>query len=718
MFRALTSSAPYGIFRLDTEGRCAYVNERWCELSGLTAEQALGDGWTVAVHPEDLDGVRAGVDRAAAGRDVDGPIEYRFVHADGSVRWMHGSTSAVHDAQQHVIGCLGTCLDVTAAKQTEEALRSSERFRVAFDNAPIGVALLTPDGRWFHVNQALCDLLGYTVAELQELTFADVTHPDDLAANLERSRKQLEGDEWEMRIEKRYVRSDGTIVWVALSNEVVRDDSGEPLYFVAQIEDITQRRETERALQEAEERFRRAFEDGPIGMALVGLDGRWLRVNRALCEMTGYSEADLLERTFQDITHPDDIDEGVDRVQRLLSSEIRAYQTEKRYLRPDGEIVWAALSVSVVRDEEDTPLYFVSQIEDIRERKRAEHELQRLAAFDPLTGLGNRRKLTADLERMLVPGHEESHLFVVFDLNGFKHYNDTFGHPAGDALLARLGAKLAVAVESHGEAYRLGGDEFCVLASASPHDAEAFLDAAVASLEESGDGFRISSSFGAIFLPEEAADATSALSLADERLYAQKNELRGLRGQPHDVLLRAIDERQPGLREHIDELAELAVAVGAGLGLDQEALTELRLAAELHDVGKLAMPDAVLQKEGPLTEAEWALIRQHTLIGQRILGAAPALRTIGTIVRSTHERWDGTGYVDGLAGDEIPLAARIVAVCDAYVAMTSDRPYRPAKSAEEAIAELQRCAGTQFDPDVVRIVCRELELQRTQAPAA
>ncbi len=416
----------------------------------------------------------------------------------------------------------------------------------------------------------------------------------------------------------------------------------------------------------------------------------------------------MLERTVQDVTHPDDIEDGTDHIKRLLEGEIRAYQLEKRYLQPDGEIVWAMLSVSLVRDEEGLPLYFVSQIEDIGDRKRAERELQRLAAYDPLTGLGNRRKLTSDLAQVLGPEQGETHLLVVFDLNGFKQYNDAFGHPAGDALLSRLAAKLAAAAAPYGEAYRLGGDEFCVLASPPAPDAEAFLSATVASLEEKGDGFGISTAFGAIFLPDDAADPSGALSLADQRLYAQKHELHALRGQPHDILLRAIYEREPGLREHSDEVAELSVAIGTGLGLSEEALAELRLAAELHDVGKLAIPDAVLQKPGPLTEPEWALMRQHTLIGQRILAAAPALRGIGEIVRSTHERWDGSGYVDGLATTEIPLAARIIAVCDAYVAMTSERPYGKALSSEQAVAELQRCAGSQFDPRVVPVLCEEL----------
>jgi HD-GYP domain-containing protein (c-di-GMP phosphodiesterase class II) len=196
--------------------------------------------------------------------------------------------------------------------------------------------------------------------------------------------------------------------------------------------------------------------------------------------------------------------------------------------------------------------------------------------------------------------------------------------------------------------------------------------------------------------------------MADHRLYAQKHAMKRGRGQPHEVVLEALFERDPDLRAHVQDVASLSAAVGRRLGLEAEELEELVIAAQLHDIGKIAIPDAVLEKPGPLDEAEERLIRQHTVIGQRILSAAPPLHGVGTIVRATHERWDGKGYVDGLAGHAIPLAARIIAVCDTFAAMTSDRPYRAAVPIEEAFTELRRWAGTQFDPDVVRVFCDEV----------
>jgi diguanylate cyclase (GGDEF)-like protein/PAS domain S-box-containing protein len=460
ILRALTSNTPYGIFRSNAAGGCEFVNDRWCELTGLRREQAMGDGWAQSIHPEDRDRVAAEWAEASR-RGRDSIVEYRFVRSDGSICWIEGFATPLRDARGTVVGWIGTCLDLTARKATEAALLSA-----------------------------------------------------------------------------------------------------------------------------------------------------------------------------------------------------------------------------------------------------SEH--------DALTGLGNRRKLTADLDRALsrTAGHAP-HLLVLFDLNGFKNYNDCFGHPAGDALLARLAGQLAAA--ARGAAYRMGGDEFCVLADIEAVDPCDVLDATVRALSDSGDGFAVSSSSGAVFLPAEAADADSALKLADERLYAHKHEVQAARDEPSQVLLRVLLERDPSLRHEGGAVANLAARVGAQLGLNVAALTELRLAAELHDVGKLAVPDSVLKKPGPLNEEEWSHIRRHPLVGQSILAASPALHNVGEIVRSTHEHWDGHGYIDALTGHEIPLAARIITVCDAYTAMVSERPYRAPLSHDQALAELRRCAFTQFDPEIVRVVCAELERDRSAA---
>ena len=323
---------------------------------------------------------------------------------------------------------------------------------------------------------------------------------------------------------------------------------------------------------------------------------------------------------------------------------------------------------------------------------------------DALTGIPNRRQLKTDLERGLKDASPAKPLLLMlFDLNGFKGYNDSFGHPAGDALLIRLAKALDAAMTSHGgSAYRLGGDEFCVLASVDPDNTTPIVAAASQALSEHGGGFSITASYGAILLPQESQDVTEAMRLVDQRMYAQKTSARRSPDrQSRDVLLRALAERNPELAERHAAVARLAEAIGQRMGLVDGDRAQLRQAAELHDVGKLAIPEELLHKPGPLDAEEWAFVRRHPLIGERIIGAAPALAGAAKLVGATHERLDGSGYPNGLAGDQIPLGARIIAVCDAFTAMTFPRSYAPQLTAPDAIAELRGCAGTQFDPAVV-----------------
>ena len=659
MFEALAAHTPVGIFVSSAEGDCLYVNQRWCELTGLSPEAALGDGWASALHPDDAARVnREWAEAGAHGRDS--VVEYRFVRPDGTISWIEGYAATLRDQDEKVIGWVGTCLDFTARKEADEAVaRAAERFRVAFENAPIGMALLTPEGRWSQVNPALCELLGYSEEELLELTFLDVTHPDDrlssirrrkmqltapeeakriekryvraddsvvwaavsstivrgadgeplytvaqieditarvlaqreLAAvekrfhrafdgapigmalvtpegrwlqvnaalcellgyspaeltsrtfmdvthpddledSIEHTRRQLDGEVDRLRIEKRYLRSDGTVVWVALTSTLARDGDGKPQHFVAQIEDVTERVRTLRALEEAEQRFRSAFDYAPIGMGLVGLDGRWLRVNPMLSEITGYTESELLASTFQDITHPDDLERNLAEVKRVIGGEERAMRIEKRYLRPNGDTVWVRISTSLIRDHDGTPLHFVSQIENVTDRKRAEERLKELADQDSLTGLLNRRRFDEELRLTLLRlrRHGGQATLLLIDLDRFKEVNDTYGHKTGDEVLVAVAAALRERLRGTDVVARLGGDEFAAIAvETGAEDAQRVATNLADALHElkitSGEAeLAVTASIGVVVLDQASlADGDEPLVTADRALYQAKS---------------------------------------------------------------------------------------------------------------------------------------------------------------------------------------------------
>lgn len=305
------------------------------------------------------------------------------VHPDAPLRHpMHARYTS-----RHLLSLLtapGTDADGGAVSAPGgSADEQSELLCKAFLAAPVGVVVGDTGGRFVAANRAYGDMLGYAPEELVGRSFREFTHPDDVAADEQALRELVAGERTSLVRNKRNLRRDGSTVWVQLSVAATeRPRTGERV-FVAHVVDISHRKRQEQTLAEAEERFRSAFDNAPIGMALVAPDGRWLKVNRSLCELTGYAETELLMGSFQAITHPDDLDADLALVEDVLAGRQRTYQMEKRYYRSDGRVIWVMLSVSLVRDASGEPLYFVSQIEDITDRKERErsvrHQAQQLA---------------------------------------------------------------------------------------------------------------------------------------------------------------------------------------------------------------------------------------------------------------------------------------------------------------------------------------------------
>jgi diguanylate cyclase (GGDEF)-like protein/PAS domain S-box-containing protein len=287
------------------------------------------------------------------------------------------------------------------------------------------------------------------------------------------------------------------------------------------------------SVREAEERFRLAFEQAAVGMALVAPDGRFLRVNGALCELVGYDAEALGAMTFQEITHPEDLDLDLEYVRQMLAGERRTYAMEKRYFHLDGHTVWVLLSVSLVRDETDEPLYFISQIQDITERKQLEERLVFLAGHDEMTGLPNRRRFREELERVVGYATRYGHTgaLLLLDLDNFKQINDSLGHRSGDRLVTEVAGRLRDRIRASDLLARIGGDEFAIfLPQATPAQAERVAGELVTTIgsecyliDEAA--VETSASLGlALFEPGWETDPESLLMHADLAMYRAKRD--------------------------------------------------------------------------------------------------------------------------------------------------------------------------------------------------
>jgi two-component system, cell cycle response regulator len=350
----------------------------------------------------------------------------------------------------------------------------------------------------------------------------------------------------------------------------------------------------------------------------------------------------------------------------------------------------------------------------LQENRRLLETASGNALTDALTGLRNRRALMRDLESMATRATPDDPVaLVLFDLNGFKSYNDRFGHPAGDALLQRLGFRLMALEKAGTRVYRLGGDEFSLLATSDVPSAASLIDRAVEALSEDTEGFQVSASFGAAFIPQDAVEISEALRLADVRLYSRKATFHADHDRPHEELLRILNARAPRSAETRRLAAEIATDLAVAVGLDADKQREVARATLLRDVGTLALPDDVAQPNRPLTDAEARLIHQHPLIGERIVSAMPALRPLAPVIRSSYECWDGSGFPDGLHGARIPLTSRIVAISAARAQAHAEA----CGTTESASSIVARQAGKQLDPELVRLSSR-LRSRAAEPPAS
>jgi len=579
-------------------------------------------------------------------------------------------------------------------KKAKEALRESEeKYRSLIERANDGIAVLV-DGIIRFSNPSLTAMLGYETGEINGFELARLIQPENLELVLERYRKRIAGEKLSQVFETVLLHKSGNGISVEVSGAVIRYE-GKSADLVI-MRDITERKKIEEALWESEEIFRRFMEYSPIYVFFKDENVRALRLSKNYETMLGKPVEELLGKSMDDL-FPSEL------AKSMVADDMRIMKKGK-VITVEEELngrFYSTIKFPIFIDGK--PRYLAGYTTDITERKNTENKIIYLSYHDQLTGLYNRRFAEEEIKRL--DTKRQLPLSVIMgDLNSLKLTNDTFGHSKGDKILKGTAKLLKRMCRSDDILSRWGGDEFVILLpKTSITDSEEIVQRIKKECKKLIiQKIPLSLSIGVATKIEVGQDMDEIIIEAESNMY--KNKLVEKESNASSIIFaleQALYEKSNETMEHAFRIKDSAIKLGESIKLPVNQLDELSLLASLHDIGKVAIPETILLKEGKLTEKEWAVIKRHPEIGFNIAQSSPQIIHIAKFILACHENWDGSGYPNGLAGESIPIVSRVISIADAYDVMTSERIYKKAMSKPEAIEELKRCAGTQFDPVLV-----------------
>jgi len=461
---------------------------------------------------------------------------------------------------------------------------------------------------------------------------------------------------------------------------------------------ILMRVRTEKALQESEAKFRAYIEKAPVGIFVTNNEGQYIEVNRTACEMSGYTEEELLNLTIADFTAPEFLKVGMKSFEKLKGDGYTEDEILAR--KKSGEKFWINL-VAVVIDNSK----FIAFCQDITERKQAEEQIRYLSLHDQLTGLYNRHFLENEMKR-LDTGRQLPNSIIMADLNDLKLVNDTFGHEVGDEMLEQTAEILRDSCRLEDIITRWGGDEFVIfLPQTTRENANTICNRINEKCKETYiKDIPLSLALGSATKNSTEKSLAETIIEAEEGMYKQKLAKRQqIRRAVLNTLLKNLEAKSFETEAHYSSMQDVALNIGKKIGLSESELNRLEMLILMHDIGKINISEEILTKKGSLTAEEWIVMKKHPETGFRIARASEEFAHVAEDILSHHEYWDGSGYPQGLQGKEIPLLARITAVADAYEVMTNGRPYKAPMTKEEIVKEVKRCAGKQFDPELADV---------------
>ncbi|NLN45028.1 MAG: PAS domain S-box protein [Clostridiaceae bacterium] len=702
--QALLDNSPSQIMLFDAQGRYVEVSAAVAASLGRSASSIVGKSVTDMFDQKTAETFMRTLRQMQIDKKPVDKID--ILKVAGEVRYYETKLFPVVDPDGGVELFGSIVHDVTERTRIQSALqRERERAQQYLDVAGVIMLAVDLEGKITMINQKGCEVLGLPREEaIGSNWFERFLPPEEAPAvrevfGLISAGKRLET----LHYENPVLTAEGETRLVAWNNVVLADMEGQVVSILSSGEDITDRREAELALIESEYKYRSYIDHAPDAIFVLDRQGRYVEVNRAATDLTGYPQNRLLHMQISDLCCDESVRACTDHMERLMKSG--ASSALLCFRHASGENRW--WRVDSVRYSDDRYLEFAK---DVTAQKVAEEKLTFLSYHDQLTGVYNRRFFEEELRRLDTSRNLPIAL-VMGDINGLKLVNDSFGHLIGDQLLQRAAEAIRKCCRADDIIARLGGDEFALILPQTDTEAatgvisrilESIAQVRVSNIE-------LSVSFGCETKSGPEQTMAEVLANAENQMYRRKlSERSSMKSKTVEVIMSTLFAKSHRESLHSQRVSGICRAIASRMGLSKDDVSQIATAGLVHDIGKIGIDERILNSTGKLAPAEWEEIKKHSETGWRILSSIDEFSELAEFVYEHHERWNGSGYPRALRGEEIALEARIIAVADAYDAMTRDRTYRETVTREEAAAELIRCAGTQFDPMVVEVFVRQV----------